>query len=81
MSTRMSLFYRPPLHVYVELRTDWVRLAIGAWLNIGLYKRLRGIYRPRWLGRLACRWNQHDWFLKTPVWVSDRLCPLTPVRL
>ena len=64
----MSLFYHPPIHIYVELTTDWVRLGIGRWLDVGLYKRLRGIYRPRWLGRLACRVSQHDWFLHRPFW-------------
>ena len=70
MSTRMSLFYHRPFHLYVELMTDWVRLGIDGWLDIGLYKRLRAFYRPRWLGRFACWSGHHDWMLDTPIWVN-----------
>lgn len=66
----MSLFYRPPVHIYVEMTTDWVRLGVGRWLDVGLYKRLRGIYWPRWLGRFACRVNHHDWFIHELPWVA-----------
>ena len=63
MSTRSSLLYWWQVHIYIELTTDWVHLELGDWLNVRLYKRFRGIYFPRWLGRLACRTNHHDWFI------------------
>jgi hypothetical protein len=66
VSTRMSVMDKPPVHVYVELTTDWVRLELGEWCDIGLYKRPRG-WRGR-LGRFACWIGQHDWFLDVPFW-------------
>ena len=69
MSTRMSLYSRGPIHIYVELVTDWVRLGLGEWLDVGLYKRMRG-WRGR-LGTFACRMNHHAWFIDTHYWESE----------
>jgi len=62
MSTRMSLFYWGPVHLFVEMTTEWVELDLGRWLHVRLYKRLRGV-RSRLLGRFACYMEYHDWFL------------------
>ena len=68
MSTRMSLWYRGQAHLYVEMTTDWVHFQWGDWLNVRLWKRLRGIYWPHWLGRFACRRGAHDWFIEQGFW-------------
>lgn len=62
MSTRASRWYWGPFHVYEEMLTDWVRLEVGDWLDIGLYKRPRG-YRSKWFGKLACHRGYHDWLI------------------
>ena len=72
MSTRMSLWSWRGVHLYVEMRTDWVRLSIGGWLDVGLYPRLRSMYRPAWLGRFACWTGHHDWLLYVAHWPSER---------
>jgi hypothetical protein len=62
----MSLVLIGRVHIYVDMATDWVRLDLGRWLSVGLYKQMRGWQSPC-LGRRACRLNQHDWFLHAMV--------------
>lgn len=71
----MSRMVYGPFHIYVELVTDWVRLGVGDWLDIGLYKRPRG-WRGR-LGRLACLMDRHDWFLHDAPWMHKAEGPTT----
>lgn len=67
MSTRASIFYRRPVHLFVEMMTDWVEVEVGDWLHVRLYKRMRG-WRSKWLGRFACYMEHHNWFIEEFFW-------------
>ena len=64
MSTRDSIWYHPPIHVYVELIDHLIYAEIGrAVLPIWITRRWLAD-RP-WSGTFFCRFGWHPWWMNS----------------